>query len=209
MKFIVLSLVAISLIVGCQQAPEKSDVVFEPPPSNSVNQRNNLESSPIRRIDFHNFTFPWTKTFGNGEKSFTLKNRTSDLSDERQLFVSNLISYVTIADHLGEQALVVIGIGDGNATYHMLYVYAVDKGKPRLLESFEFGSENVYLRTAFAARGELVIERHLQQDSDPECCPSIIEISYYRWQKNRFIQQGEPQKIANGYVERLKQNHEN
>lgn len=200
MKFVTHLLVVIFSLVGCQSPPSsKVNVGY----TNLANIQNNSESSSIRKIDFKNFTFPWTKTFGYGEKSFTLKNGTVSLPDERKLSLS-AVSYVVVADELDEQALVEIEIGDVNATYHMLYVYAVEKGKPKLLQSFEFGSDNIYFATAFAAHGELIIERYIQDDQDPECCPSIIEISYYKWQKNKFVQQGESQKIANGYVERLK-----
>lgn len=203
MKFNSLLLAAIFCLAGCQPAPSNVDVVSETPPANSAGQQNNAELPSIRKIDFQNFTFPWTKRFGYGEKSFTLKNGTANLSDERKLSLKSL-SYVEVADDYDEQALVVIKIDDGNATYQMLYIYALENGKPKLLESFEFDTDNFFLRTAFDAHGELIIERSIQKAEDAECCPSIIEISYYKWQKNKFVQQGESQKVANGYVERLK-----
>jgi hypothetical protein len=202
MKFITLFLAAIS-VVGCQPAPSKVEVVFETPSYNSANEQNDSESSSIRSLDFQNFTFPWTKTFGYREKSFSLKNGTANLTDERKLSLNSL-SYVDVTDDYDEQALVLIKIDDGNATYEMMYVYTLENAKPKLLESFEFGADNVYFGTAFAAHGELIIERYVQKSEDAECCPSIVEISYYKWQKNKFVQQGESQKVANGYVERLK-----
>lgn len=203
MKFVALFLAAIFPVVGCQQAPSNVGVVCVKPTAKSAIQQNNSESSSICSIDFQNFTFPWTKTFGYGEKSFALKNGTTNLSDERKLSLNSL-SYVDVADDYDDQALVVVKIDDGNATYEMLYVYALENSKPKLLESFEFGENNVFFRTAYDAHGELIIERSVQKSEDAECCPSIIEISYYKWQKNKFVQQGESQKVANGYVERLK-----
>lgn len=89
----------------------------------------------------------------------------------------------------------------------MLYVYEIDDNKTNLLESFEFGKDNIYFRTAFIAHGELVIETAVQTSSDAECCPSIIEISRYKWQKDKFIKRGESQKIPNQYTKRKNENN--
>ena len=102
------------------------------------------------------------------------------------------------------KALIVIKIDDGNATYEMLYVYEIENKKPKLMESFEFGEDNIYFGTAFEAHGELVIETYHQLSHDAECCPSVIEITYYEWQKDKFVLQGKPQKVPNGYVARVK-----
>jgi hypothetical protein len=107
-------------------------------------------------------------------------------------------------DDYGTQAIVNVNIDDGNATYQMLYVYATENNKLKLLESFEFGENNTSFRTAFAGHGELIIETYKQQSGNAECCPGVIEISHYRWQKDKFVLQGEPQKIANSYLERIK-----
>lgn len=175
---------------------------------NSPTKGKNQELASVREIDFQNFTFPWTKTFGGKEKTFTLKNGIADLADERKLSFEGL-SYIDVADAYDEQALVVVKIDDGNATYKMLYVLAVENNKPKLLESFEFGDElNIHFGAAFAAHGELIIETFHQLIGDLECCPSVIEIAYYKWQKDKFVLQGNPQKIANGYVERRRRQNE-
>jgi hypothetical protein len=90
----------------------------------------------------------------------------------------------------------------------MLYVYEIENKKPKLMESFEFGENNISFGTAFVAHGELIIETYHQLSGDAECCPSIMEISYYSWQKDKFVLQGEPHKIPNGYVERTKRKNE-
>lgn len=203
MRFLIVPLTAIFLIFACQPASSKVEI-------NSANQDNanfatnetSADVSSIRKVDFQNFTFPWTKKFGFGEKSYALKNGTAKLSDGRELSLMSL-SYIDVVDDIGDQAIVVIDEDDGNATYTMLYVYAIEKNKPKLLESFEFG-EDIHYGTAFVAHSELVIERYVQKAGDAECCPSIIEISYYKWQKDKFVLQGEPQQVPNGYVERVK-----
>ncbi len=128
-----------------------------------------------------------------------MKNGISTLSDERRVSLQSLL-FTSNED----KALVVIKIADGNATYEMLYVYEIENKQPKLLESFEFGENNIFFGTAFEAHGELVIETYHQLSGDAECCPSVIEIAYYEWQKDKFILQGEPQKVSNGYVERMK-----
>lgn len=173
----------------------------------SVNQlilTQNQTVSSIREIDFQNFTFPWTKTLGNEKESFTLKKGISQIKDGRRLSLESL-SYIEVMQDFGEQALVTIKIDDGNATYQMLYVFAVLDGKPKLLERFEFGPGFANsLGTAFSAHGALVIETFVQTELDAECCPGIIEISYYNWHNGKFVLLGEPQKIANGYLERIR-----
>ena len=200
MKVVITFLTAILLIVSCQTTSSKvEEVSAKQTTDNSPSKENNTNFSSIREVKFQNFTFPWTKKFGYGEKSFSLKNGISELSDSRKLSLESLL-YIDET----EQALIVIKIDDGNATYQMLYVYEIENNKVKLLESFEFGENGSFFGTAFVAHGELVIETYRQTSNDAQCCPSIIEISYYKWQKDKFVIQGEPQKIPNGFVERKK-----
>ncbi len=208
MKFSIF-LTALLFVVSCQTTTSSNvEIVSEEQINdNSSTETYNRVNSSIRKIDFQNFTFPWTKTFSELEKTFTLKNGFSNLTDDRKLSFASLL-YIDVADNYDEQALVNVKIDDGNATYVMLYVFAIENNKPKLLESFEFGKDNVYFGIAFAAHDELIIETYHQLAADAECCPSIIEISYYKWQKDKFILQGEPQKLPNGYVERTKRKNE-
>ena len=192
LKSITVSLVTSFLIVACQPTTSSKSEINSAiliVKSSPINE-NRLKISSIRNVDFRNFTYNWTKKFGGVEKSFTLKNGKADAHDGQTLSLKNL-SYVDVTED-DEQALVVIQIDDGNATYDMLYVSAIENGNPKILESFEFGDDNIYFATAFAAHGELVIERYIQKSGDAECCPSIIEISYYKWQKDKFVRQGDP-----------------
>ncbi|CAN5639688.1 hypothetical protein BH20ACI4_BH20ACI4_27230 [soil metagenome] len=208
MKSLVVLILGFIFIVSCQPISSKTEQNAEKRViENSTEDNSVSEFSSIRKIDFQNFTFPWTKTFGGKEKSFILKNGIAEFADGRKLSLKSL-SYIDIAEDYDEQALVNVKIDDGNATYEMLYIFAIENEKPKLLESFEFGKENNYFGTAFDAHGELVIETYIQTNDDAECCPSIIEISYYKWQKDKFVLQGEPQKVPNGYVERAKKKNE-
>lgn len=203
MKYIFV-FITMFFVVSCQTTSSKTKSNSEKQISaNSLTKNENQEIASIREIDFQNFTFPWTKTFGGKQEFFTLKKGISKMEDGRKLSLKSL-SYIDVIDDFDEQALININIDDGNATYEILYIFAVENSKPKLLESFEFGKNNIFFGTAFAAHGELIIETYRQTANDAECCPSIIEISYYKWQKNILVLQGEPQKIPNGYVERNK-----
>ncbi len=162
-------------------------------------------------IDFRSFTFPWTKNFGKDEtkKFFTLKNGRLKIAKDYELSIES-INYKDVADEYdGDEALVLIKINDGNATYQMLFVYTFENSKAKLLENFEFGENNIFYGTSFVAHSELVIGRYIQKGGDAECCPSLLELSFYRWQNDKFILQSEPQKIPNDYVERAKKKMKN
>jgi hypothetical protein len=164
-----------------------------------------LRDKSIRTVDFRNFTYPWTTQLGNGRKFFSLKNGAARSAPEQYVTFQGVLYVPSIDDNDGDEALVNINILDGTATYTMLYVYTLESNKPKLLESFEFGDGyNTHFAAAFAAHGELVVESYIQEITDPECCPSMIEVSYYKWQKDKFVIQGEPQRIPNGFVQRAK-----
>jgi len=156
--------------------------------------------SPIRKIDFRNFTYTWTKTFGDVGKTFTLADGEKKLEDDRLLTLKSVV-YGDLVER-GE-AIITIWVEDDNATSEMLFVYKMEGDKSKMIQSFEF-SEDTHLATAFVAHGELVITTYNQLSGDSECCPSIVEISHYRWQKDKFVIQSESQKIPNDYVTRVK-----
>lgn len=197
MKIILIFVIGI-LLIGCQTTSSKENVSTKQTTDN-LSPKDNTKITSIREVDFQNFTFPWTKKFGYGEKTFFLKNGESKLSDSRRLSLESL-SYTPNED----RSLIVIKIEDGNATYQMLYIYEVENNKPKLMESFEFGENGILFGTAFEAHGELVIQTYNYQGGEAECCPSVMEMAYYRWEKDKFVKQGNSQKLPNGYVERTK-----
>ena len=85
MKYIIF-LITVLFVVSCQYISSKTETVSteQIAVNSSVNYDDN-KISAIRKIDFQNFTYSWTKTFGDKEKSFTLKNGISILADERRL----------------------------------------------------------------------------------------------------------------------------
>ena len=86
MKIFIIFLAAIFLSLSCQTASSKvSAPIANQTANNSAVIENSSEVSSIRKIDFQNFTFSWTKKFGSGEKTFALKNGVVDLPDERKV----------------------------------------------------------------------------------------------------------------------------
>lgn len=205
MKFTIIFLAVFSFVCGCQTISSKMETTNEKQfADNAETKMSGTKYSSIRQVDFQNFTFPKTKNAVSEEESFTLKNGTFE-RDRNEESTLHSISYVNVTEDEGEEALVSVATANTSASYETLYVFAVENNKPKLLESFTFGDGfNTHFGTAFAAHGELIIETYLQTAQDAECCPSVIEISYYKWQKDKFVLQGEPQKVVNEYVERTK-----
>lgn len=158
--------------------------------------------SEIRALDFRNFDFSSYPLFEKN-KSVVLKNGRSTLANGFEILLTGVF-YTDIADEDDDEALVILEIGDGNATHHVLLVFTLSNKKPKLLANFRFGDDNRNFATAFGAHGELIIETYNQLAGDAECCPSVIEISNYKWTNGKFSLQGKPQTTLNSYVERLK-----
>jgi hypothetical protein len=116
-----------AILSSCQiQAPNASKLSAEEvqtPPSGS--EKPAIISS-IRKVDFRNFTYPWTKAYGFGEKTFTLREGEKSLPDERKLLIES-VSYNDLADDFeSEEAIIIIRVEDGNATSEMLFVFAME-----------------------------------------------------------------------------------
>lgn len=194
-----------AFFIGCYtQAQNTSNNTTERVKSEStLNSISNKESS-IRNVDFRNFTFPWKNSLLDNVNSFTLANGEKDFGNGLDLSLQS-VAYVSVANEYEDpQALVTIDVGDGNSTNEILFVYAWENNKPKLLQIFEFNDGITDLTSVFAAHGELVLITYELASGDSYCCPSVIKISNYKWQKDKFVLQGEPQKVPNEYVERVK-----
>jgi hypothetical protein len=203
---ILLCLFVSAFLIGCQtQAQNTSEISQNNKEIKTSSSETTDKEISIRKVDFRNFTYPWTEKIDSGEKFFNLQNGEKIVADAPNLSIKSIYYGDIVNDFEGDEAIITINIEDGNATSEILFVYAIETSETKLLQSFEFfAGDNVSLGTAFVAHGELVIETYNQLSTDAECCPSIVEIAYYKWQNNKFVIQGEPQKIQNGYAERLK-----
>ena len=170
--------------------------------------------SPIRRVDFANFTYA---SYFVGEVG-GFKLRDGELLPKRRdkigrpLDMSLVLASVAYGDVNGdgaEEAIIDLGWETGGtAIPDLIYVYGLDRGKPKLLWAFETGdrADGGY-KNVFAENGELVIElygkdkiigRDLYAEdgtSNGTCCPTYFTRTRYKWANNHFRQQGEPEAL--------------
>lgn len=165
--------------------------------------------SPIRRIDFANFTYPsqFAGEAGgfavrNGELLPKRKTETGQPLDTWLKLVS--ISYGDVTGDGAEEAIIdLVWITGGSAIPDLVYIYALNKGKPKLLWAFETGdrADGGY-RNVLGENGRLVVElcgkdkiigRNLYEDDGTHtgaCCPTYFTRTRYKWANNRFRRQG-------------------
>jgi len=148
--------------------------------------------SPIRSVDFENFTYPNIDAKG----TFTLKNGKEPNVDEPRSVIDVIYGDVTADGN--EEAIVVQSQSiRGSAIPYFVYVYGVKGNKPKLLWSFFSGDRaQGGLRTVFAENGNLVVELYGENayvgmsnyDDTAQCaaCATHYTRSRYGWQNNRF-----------------------
>jgi hypothetical protein len=111
-------------------------------------------NSPIRSIDFENFTYPEISARG----TFSLKDGHEPNVLEPRGLVDVIYGDVT-SDGLEEARVVHSQSIKGSAIPFFVYVYALSGTKPRLLWSFDAGERgDGGMRQIFAFRGKLVVE---------------------------------------------------
>ena len=149
----------------------------------------------IHEADFRNFTFPRTKTINGNGDSFTLSDGRLSEDDGRKL-VLEAVKF----GNSDSMALVTVGIIDGNATHHILYIYQLDdKGKLRLIQQFEFNDYKQQFASAYVAHNELIIETYNIVSGDGLCCPSVIERQHFSQKEDSKFILISSQKISNDY----------
>lgn len=194
---ILLTFIILSLLFGCSFQNTNTSSDIKEIKNQVIIKKPNRKYDSILDVDFKNFTFPWTEKIKGKKDSYTLKNGKFSEEEGRSLNLE-VVSY----DDSDSQALVTTRIADGNTYYHILYIYQFDNNKLKLLQTFNFDSDDSF-GTAYVAHGELIIEAYNIISGDGQCCPSIIERRHYE-QKDEKFNLVETQKIHNNYVERLK-----
>lgn len=166
-------------------------------------------SSPIREIDFANFTYP--SQFAGETHGFRVRN--GELLPKRKDTVGRPLDWwltlegVTYGDVTGdglEEAIVKLHwVTGGSALPDFVYIYGLRQRKPKLLWVFETGDRaDGGCKNVFAENGELVVElygkdkiigRNLYEDdgtSTGDCCPNYFTRTRYSWSRNRFRRKG-------------------
>lgn len=182
---------------------------FEAGPSPTPN-------SPIRTVDFENFTFPAKPIYTEGEKYFTLKHgryagRFLDGAIEPHPVLLVESVYGDVTGDGNEEAIIVFTESiRGTAIPYYVYIYTMDRDKPKPIRSFETGDRaQGGLRQVLAENGELVVELYgknkfiggdLFAGDDSirgACCPSVFTRSRYEWRGRRYRRRGELEVLPN------------
>jgi hypothetical protein len=165
-----------------------------------------VADSPIRSIDFKNFTYPRV-----GEQRSYIQHKTFTLTDgeyaEHEIEDGMNFGDVIYGDATGdgnEEAIVVLGVQTrGSAIPNCVYVYTLKHNEPRLLWGFLTGDRaDGGLRHIAAEKGVLTIELYGKgtrverklYSSEPgvaDCCAMSVTRTHYRWYASRFRQEGE------------------
>lgn len=170
--------------------------------------------SPIRKIDFENFTYPepfdWDKPL-NRKNSFKLKNREyveKPLSKGWHFIIRGpQAAFADLTDDGNEEAILILYPDhQGTAIYYYVYFYTLIKGKPEPIWAFESGDRaDGGLKEIRVENGELVIElegknKYIGGDlyaedetSSGACCPTMYTRARYKWNGKRFVMQGKPE----------------
>jgi hypothetical protein len=156
-------------------------------------QKSVSPDSPIRSIDFENFTYPEIEARG----IFTLKDGQEPYAVQPRAVVDVIYGDVTW-DGLEDAMVVHTQSIRGSAIPYFVYVYSMNGVKPRLLWSFYAGERgDGGLRQIYVDRGEMVVELYgrdrtinentsSEEDNRGVCCPPFFTRSRYEWRGGRF-----------------------
>lgn len=168
--------------------------------------------SPIRTIDFANFTYPAKSLFSDGMKSFRLQLGRYEGDQNHDPVILASLAYGDVTGDAVEEAMVVLGVSvRGTAIPHAVYIYTLQNETPELLWAFQTGDRgDGGLRQVYVENGRLVIELYGKDkligknlyESDPYeaegvCCPKFFTRARYTWQDVRFKQEGSEELLPN------------
>jgi hypothetical protein len=164
--------------------------------------------SPIRKIDFRNFTYPIPDErrgkirLRNGEQPPTQFSKYGIPYDVG--YTLGDIDYGDVTGDGVEEAIIDLGwLSSGTAITSYIYIYTLNHGRPQLLWSFTTGDRaDGGLQKVYADNGELVVELEGRNKiigtdlyaSDGheggDCCPDSFTRTRYEWRNGRFRQKG-------------------
>jgi len=171
--------------------------------------------SPIRKIDFENFSYPFPDEpksrkrikLRDGEQPPTQFSK-HGIPQDIGYGLSD-VSYGDLTNDGIEEAIVDLGlIHSGTAITSYVYIYTYRDGRPALLWSFATGDRaDGGFRKVAAENGELIVElkgrnkvigTNLYADDGTgkgDCCPDAFTRTRYRWRDGRFRPLGMPEVI--------------
>jgi hypothetical protein len=163
----------------------------------------NLDS-PIRKIDFENFTYPWNREnfiLKNGERPFVMKG---------QMGVSFAkAEYGDLTNDGAEEAFIKLNLQTGGSSMpNVIYVYTLENKKPKVLWSFTTGDRaRGGFKEIFAENGELIVETfgdnkfengewkfdYPKDKFKGDCCPTVYTRIRFKWNGKKFVVAGTPE----------------
>lgn len=170
-------------------------------------------ASTIREVDFENFVYPWSGPPGGVPSSW--KWLTSDPcqrfravngihhfyepgedADERKHAPLISVDWVTYGDLDGdgeEEAVVEMNYsGGGTTNWDYLYVYKLQRGRPKLMARMQTGSRaDGGLVRAFVQEKLLVVDFADPEKRVAECCSAGFVRVHYRWRDGAFAEKGD------------------
>ena len=165
--------------------------------------------SPIRQIDFRNFTYAWDEPIAldttwrwldsspqshikvsDGMYSFDDEN---DMEGEPSPFLS--VDSITYGDLTGdgtEEAIVKLNYSSGGtANWDYLYVYRLRKGHLLLLGRLESGTRGYGGLIRVTVEGASLVMDFADKDKLlGDCCSAGYIRVHYRWQRGTFVEFG-------------------
>ena len=182
---------------------------------NGRSGENASPDSPIRKVDFENFSYPLPDKPKGGTR-IKLRNGEQPPPSFSEHGIPRGIGYgfgdVTYGEITGDQseeAIVTLHeIHSGTGIPNYVYIYTLRDNRPTLLWSFATGDRaEGGLQKVAAENGELVVElrgrnkiigTNLYADdghTGGNCCHDAFTRTRYRWQHGKFRQQGTPEVV--------------
>ncbi|MDQ6653157.1 MAG: hypothetical protein M3Y84_10485, partial [Acidobacteriota bacterium] len=118
------------------------------------------------------------------------------------------LAYGDVTGEGSEEAMVVLFENvKGSAIPYYVYVYALERRKPKALWSFETGDRgDGGLRKVYAENGGLVVELYgkntgigdiANKEEAGACCPKSFTRIRYQWRRQKFRQKGSREVLPN------------
>jgi hypothetical protein len=177
-----------------------------PPSQSSSATRDETLTSPIRKIDFENFTYPETADY----YSFTLKGGEHPfiMNKEDGIYLGK-VDYSDVTGDEQEEAILTISLRTGgSAMPNLIYVYTLKNENPHLLWGFMTGDRaEGGLKRVYTENSELVVETFgenkfendnwkfslPQKNAGGLCCPTAYTKIRFKWENEKFVPEGNPE----------------
>jgi hypothetical protein len=169
-----------------------------------------VSDSPIRKIDFKNFTFPWTEGLtSEDEKTFIIKNGGRKVKKDDMGVSLSKVEYGDVTGDSDEEAILVFSVQTGgSAVPNMVHIYKIENKKPKMLWNFDTGDRaEGGFKKACAENGNLVVETFGDNKFEDDkwsfnlpkegagglCCPTAFTKIVFKWNGEKFVPFGERQ----------------